>query len=142
MCYCDGSWKKYKGAGIGYIIYKQGRLVCYKSSQVVACDSFEAECLALKEAIDHVTHLGLTSCTFYTDCKVLAKECTLNDDHMDMAKIDVVLYIKKRLSEIRKYKCKHVGRLQNQDADMLAKIERIKSWTNYVGYTYPILFKC
>ncbi|KAJ4751158.1 Ribonuclease H-like superfamily protein [Rhynchospora pubera] len=72
-CWIDASWvHEYQdGSGLACALFDQGNLVFYKLSVTKSTSPFHAELLALKMAMQHVTSMGLTDVSFYTDCKEL-----------------------------------------------------------------------
>lgn len=139
ICILDGSWEQGWQGGIGYVIKKGEELLQYCSKRVQSCCPLQSEVLALKEAVSGVQILGIDSCTFLTDCKVLADLVSNLNLPVD-ADWTVFLEIQQlwllfRTNEL--YHCQHQSRDLNTLADYLAKKGRTENW-DYLGHTYPL----
>lgn len=75
ICYVDGAWKEAWNGGVGFVIFKNGVLVAYKSAGRKGYSPQQMEAQALLEALNFVIERGITSCDFYSDCASLVTAC-------------------------------------------------------------------
>lgn len=58
VCFTDGSFDQKWQGGVGYVIFRNGELVKYRSVKIVACSPLQAEAIAMKEALLEIQMLG------------------------------------------------------------------------------------
>ena len=137
-CFLDGSWMAGWQGGVGVVLWYKEELMVYKSKAAKGCCALQMEAVALKEAITLVLGLGITVCSFYSDCLELVNICSSNAPSInsDWTAFDEILEIWSRLQENKSFICLHVQRSHNELADNLAKNGRLNGW-DYSGYTLP-----
>lgn len=138
-CHVDGSWKEGWLGGVGFAFSRNGALQAYRSARRLVCCALQAEAYALLEALTYAVSKGWQECTFYTDCQVIQRACSSLEPPVDL---DWRVYKKGheiwRILKLHEgYHCLHIDRSQNDLADRLAKLGRIKGW-DQTGFTYPM----
>lgn len=73
VCYFDGAWIDRWNSGTGLVIFQNGELILFKSSKAEGCSSLSLEALALRDALVQIQTLGISHCSFLSNCEVLVK---------------------------------------------------------------------
>lgn len=137
-CYLDGSWIPNWYGGLGYVIFRSEELVQYRSVKAIGGSPLAIEALALKSALSTVKELGIDSCTFISDCKILVE--AVSDSRppadVDWRAFSVILKLWDEFRSNENFECIHIARESNTLADRLAKLGRICSW-DCTGFTFP-----
>lgn len=138
-CKVDGSWTQQWQGGLGFIFQQNEVLLAYRSSPVSVCCPLQAEASALLQAILYATQQGFSSCTFCTDCEVLAHACNRPEppSDQDWRAFAEIFETWKLLKSNTGFSCVAIPRCQNDMADYLARVGRSLG-EDYTGFTYPI----
>lgn len=138
-CRVDGSWVEGWMGGAGFVFQKEEELLVYKTARTQVCCALQAEAVALWEALQYAEQEGIGTCTFITDCQVLAQACTDTRPplEVDWRAHKEIYNIWRKLKQCLGFSCIFMGRGHNDLADSLARKGR-QMGGSYIGYTYPI----
>lgn len=141
-CLSDGSWVGDWHGGFGMVLFEDDKLVLHKSRAVRACCPLQSEALALREGIQVASRIGLTECSFCTDCKELCelvnqKHPPLDADWRVFKEVQDIWMI---MQDNQGYKCSLMQRSQLQMVDFLEKKRgRLEGWDSRGIYTSIVL---
>ncbi|KAJ4771866.1 Ribonuclease H-like superfamily protein [Rhynchospora pubera] len=126
-CWTDASWVQsgHHGAGLAFVLFDHDKLVGYWLTSVEADTPFHAELLSLKKAIRRLLDLGITDCTFKTDCLLLKQLLCgeTNVSEVDWQAFHEAMDTKLVWDDVsitNRWHCTHISRDFNILADQLA----------------------
>lgn len=142
-CWTEGSFKDPDKGGAAYFIEKQGQFNRYEIiHRSDAASAFQMEAIALLNPVQAVCSLGISECHFQSDSELLVQTFKTGNllHHMEAADWRAYLQIVQigtLLLEHPQFSCVHIPIEDNQRANQLANLARVKQMS-YVGYTYPL----
>lgn len=138
-CYVDGAWREAWHGGVGFIIFKNGELVAYKSAGRKGYSPQQMEAQALLEALNFAMERGFASYDFYSDCSSLVIACNQPGPptSVDWTAFTETMDYWFKFKKVQGYVCAQIGRAENELADCLAKKGREEQW-ELLGFTFPI----
>ncbi|MCF7873569.1 MAG: ribonuclease HI family protein [Candidatus Omnitrophica bacterium] len=120
--YIDGSSIGNPGkAGIGYLIYKDKKLVQEESVYLGVQSNNFAEYMGLIFSLADVVARGERKCLVYTDSKLVCEQINGNFKVKHQNILPLYTLAKKMISKIDEFTIKHILREKNKEADKLAK---------------------
>lgn len=123
----DGSWVGDWNGGLWYIIKGIDKLIKYTATPILALSPLHVEAWALKEAWQEVINEGIRECVFYSDCLELVQalvQLRVPID-MDWKAFKEVFELWKIYRNNKEFRCIHVSRDLNEEADKLARLGRL-----------------
>ncbi|KAF3341010.1 Reverse transcriptase-like protein [Carex littledalei] len=137
-CFIDGSWSPGWSGGLGIVVFKNDELVQYRSAKAVGISPLMVEALALEAAWEVVKTLGISQCSFLSDCKVLVDAVSNGypPTEVDWEAFTVILKLWEVFKSKPLFNCVHIDRSLNTLADRLAKLGRLNGW-DCTGFTFP-----
>ncbi|MFO8052971.1 MAG: ribonuclease HI family protein [Candidatus Omnitrophota bacterium] len=120
--YIDGSSIGNPGkAGVGYLIYKDKKIVQEESIYLGIQSNNFAEYMGLIFALSDIIASGQKECLVYTDSKLVCEQISGNFKVKHQNILPLYTLAKKIISKFDKFKIKHILREKNKEADKLAK---------------------
>ncbi len=120
--YVDGASVGNPGkSGVGYLIYKNKKLLQKESIYLGVQSNNFAEYMALIMALSDILARGETSCLVYTDSKLICEQIKGNFKVKHQNIFPLYTLAKKMISHISDFTIKHIAREKNKEADKLAK---------------------
>ncbi len=120
--YIDGASVGNPGkSGVGYLIYREDKLLKKESVYLGIQSNNFAEYMALIFALNEAINLDEKSVEVFSDSKLVCEQ--INGNYKVKNKNIYPLYTlaKKIISYLEKFQIKHIDREKNQEADELAK---------------------
>ncbi|MCF7872852.1 MAG: ribonuclease HI family protein [Candidatus Omnitrophica bacterium] len=120
--YIDGSSIGNPGkAGIGYLIYKNKKVIKEESIYLGIQSNNFAEYMGLIFALTDIVTSGQKECLVYTDSKLVCEQINGNFKVKHQNILPLYTLAKKIISKFDKFKIEHILRDKNKEADKLAK---------------------
>ncbi|MCF7869739.1 MAG: ribonuclease HI family protein [Candidatus Omnitrophica bacterium] len=120
--YIDGSSIGNPGkAGIGYLIYKDKKVVQKESIYLGIQSNNFAEYMGLIFALTDIIASGQKECLVYTDSKLVCEQIKGNFKVKHQNILPLYALAQKIISKFDKFKIEHILRDKNKEADKLAK---------------------
>jgi ribonuclease HI len=120
--YIDGSSIGNPGkAGIGYLIYKNKKIIKEESIYLGIQSNNFAEYMGLIFALTDIATSGQKECLVYTDSKLVCEQINGNFKVKHQNILPLYTLAKKIISKFDKFKIEHILRDKNKEADRLAK---------------------
>lgn len=107
--------------GIGYLIYKDSKLLVKKSLYFGVQSNNFAEYMALICAIIDLLYIGERDCHVYTDSQLLCEQLKGNYKVKNNNIYPLFVLAKELISKLDKFSIVHIPREENSEADSLAK---------------------
>ena len=120
--YIDGASIGNPGkVGIGYLIYKDSKLLKQEGVYLGIQTNNFAEYMALIFALTAALSLGENKCQVFSDSQLLCEQ--INGNYKVKNKNIYALFVlaKKIISQFKSFSVKHINREENKEADKLAK---------------------
>ena len=120
--YTDGASIGNPGkVGIGYLIYKDKKLLKQEGIYLGIQTNNFAEYMALIFALTGALSLGEDKCQVFSDSQLLCEQ--INGNYKVKNKNIYALFVlaKKMISQFKSFNIKHISREENKEADKLAK---------------------
>ncbi len=120
--YIDGASIGNPGkAGVGYLLYKNNKLINKESVYIGIQSNNFAEYMALIFALLDIVAKGEKSCCVYTDSKLVSEQLNGNFKVKHQNIVPLYILAKKIISGLDSFEIKHIMRQKNKEADELAK---------------------
>jgi ribonuclease HI len=120
--YIDGSSIGNPGrAGIGYLIYKNNKLIHKESVYLGIQSNNFAEYMGLIFVLSDIIARGEKSCQIYSDSKLICEQINGNYKVKHQNILPLYILAKKIISKLNTFKIDHILRDKNKEADKLAK---------------------
>ncbi|MEM1584364.1 MAG: ribonuclease HI family protein [Nitrososphaerota archaeon] len=119
----DGSSQGNPGpSGIGLIIYnEEGREIFRSSDYIGLRTNNEAEYLALIKSLEIASRLGADEVELYSDSELLVKQINKEYNVRDEKIRRLYREVQELMKNIKKFKIMHISRVENREADRLAR---------------------
>lgn len=120
--YIDGASVGNPGkAGIGYLIYKDQKIIQEESIYIGMQSNNFAEYMALITALTDVIARGEKSCQVYTDSRLVSEQINGNFKVKHPNILPLYILAKKIISNLDNFQIQYIEREKNTEADKLAK---------------------
>jgi ribonuclease HI len=120
--YIDGSSIGNPGrAGIGYLIYKDNKLIHKESVYLGIQSNNFAEYMGLIFVLSDIIARGEKSCQIYSDSKLICEQINVNYKVKHQNILPLYVLAKKIISKLNTFKIDHILRDKNKEADKLAR---------------------
>lgn len=120
--YIDGSSIGNPGrAGIGYLIYKDNKLIHKESVYLGIQSNNFAEYMGLIFVLSDIIARGEKSCQIYSDSKLICEQINGNYKVKHQNILPLYVLAKKIISKLNTFKIDHILRDKNKEADKLAR---------------------
>ncbi|MCF7874976.1 MAG: ribonuclease HI family protein [Candidatus Omnitrophica bacterium] len=120
--YIDGSSIGNPGrAGIGYLIYKDNKLIHKESVYLGIQSNNFAEYMGLIFVLSDIIARGEKSCQIYSDSKLICEQINGNYKVKHQNILPLYVLAKKIISKLNTFKINHILRDKNKEADKLAR---------------------
>ncbi len=120
--YIDGASVGNPGkAGVGYLLYKNQKLIQKESIYLGIQSNNFAEYMALIMALSDILARGQKSCHIYSDSRLICEQIKGNFKVKHQNILPLYALAKKMISYINTFKIEYIGREKNKEADKLAK---------------------
>ncbi|MCF7894962.1 MAG: ribonuclease HI family protein [Candidatus Omnitrophica bacterium] len=120
--YIDGSSIGNPGkAGVGYVVYKDKKVIQKESIYLGIQSNNFAEYMGLIFALTDIIASGQKECLVYTDSKLVCEQIKGNFKVKHQNILPLYTLAQKIISKFDKFKIEHILRDKNKEADKLAK---------------------
>jgi len=122
--------------GIGYVIYKEGRVIKKESIYLGTQTNNFAEYMALIFSLTDVLSIGDNRCKVYSDSQLLCNQIEGRFGVKNKNIYPLFVLAKKIISKFEEVEIVHISREKNKEADKLAKeaVRRISYGSNESGW--------
>jgi len=108
-------------SGVGYLIYRDGKLVASDSVPLGVQTNNFAEYMALIFALENLAAIGEKSCQCFSDSQLLCEQINGNYKVKNPNIMALFVLAKRMVTRLESFTISHVRREENQEADDLAK---------------------
>jgi ribonuclease HI len=120
--YVDGASIGNPGkVGVGYLLYKDGKLLKQDGIYLGIQTNNFAEYMALIFALTECLGLGESRCQVFSDSQLLCEQINGNYKVKNKNIYSLFVLAKKIISQFKDFSIKHIDREENNEADKLAK---------------------